>query len=359
VALTRRHFLFLAPAAAGIAAAARSAGGATSARDGALMQRVDALLRRMTLEEKAMQLAAVVPLSVLDAQGPIRGQMDKLLKNGIGHVSGLGLIGHKAPETLAKTVNAIQRYLVTETRLKIPAIFHNEALNGVVSPHFSAFPAPIGLAATWDPEAVQEMADILRRQMRSVGLLHALAPVMDVARDARWGRVTEAYGEDPYLVSAMSVAFTHGMQGKNLRDGVLVCAKHFLGYGVTEGGQNMATTAVGPRELYDVYARPFEAAIRLAGLAGVMASYSEFEGVPIHVSHEVLTRLLRGRMAFTGTVVSDYAGVFWAAGSGQRRRGRGARALGRHGRRASRRLRLRAGAGQGRQGRQGARIQAG
>jgi beta-glucosidase len=276
------------------------------------MQRADDLLREMTLEEKAMQLSCVMSLALLDRDGLMRGQADMLIKQGIGHVAGIGSLGHKPPETVAKSINAIQRYLLTETRLKIPAIFHNEALNGVVAPHFSAFPTPIGLAATWDPAAVQEMADIMRRQMRATGMLHALAPVMDVARDARWGRVTETYGEDPYLVSAMSVAFTRGMQGEDLRDGVLVCAKHFLGYSVTEGGQNMAATAVGPRELYDVYARPFEAAIRLAGLAGVMASYSEFEGVPIHVSRAVLTDMLRGRMGFTGTVVSDYNGVGWA-----------------------------------------------
>jgi beta-glucosidase len=276
------------------------------------MQRADELLRKMTLEEKAMQLSCVVPLALLDRGGLMRGQADTLIKQGIGHVAAIGAFGHKAPETIAKSVNAIQRYLVTETRLKIPAIFHNEALNGVVAPHFSAFPTPIGLAATWDPAGVQEMADIMRRQMRATGMLYALAPVMDVARDPRWGRVTETYGEDPHLVSAMSVAFTRGMQGKDLREGVLVCAKHFLGYAVTEGGQNMAAVAVGPRELYDVYARPFEAAIRLAGLAGVMASYSEFEGIPIHVSRAVLTDLLRGRMGFTGTVVSDYNGVGWA-----------------------------------------------
>jgi beta-xylosidase len=276
------------------------------------MQRADELLRQMTIEEKAMQLSCVVPLALLDRDGLMRGQADKLIKQGIGHVAGIGLLGHKAPETIAKSVNAVQRYLVTETRLKIPAIFHNEALNGVVAPHFSAFPTPIGLAATWNPAAVQEMADIMRRQMRATGMLHALAPVMDVARDARWGRVTETYGEDPYLVGAMSVAYTCGMQGKDLRDGILVCAKHFLGYAVTDAGQNMAATAVGPRELYDVYARPFEAAIRLAGLAGVMASYSEFESVPIHVSRAILTDLLRGRMGFTGTVVSDYNGVGWA-----------------------------------------------
>jgi beta-glucosidase len=276
------------------------------------MKRADELLRQMTIEEKAMQLSCAMPLALLDRNGLMRRQADTLIKQGIGHIAGLAMLGHKTPEQVAKAVNIIQRYLVTETRLKIPAIFHNEALNGVCAPHFSAFPTPIGLAATWDPAAVQEMADILRRQMRALGMLHALAPVMDVARDARWGRVTETYGEDPYLVSAMSVAYTRGMQGKDLREGVLVCAKHFVGYAVTDAGQNMAATAVGPRELYDVYARPFEAAIRLAGLAGVMASYSEFEGVPIHVSRAVLTDLLRGRMGFTGTVASDYNGVGWA-----------------------------------------------
>jgi hypothetical protein len=275
-------------------------GKATNPSSDIAMQRADELLRQMTIEEKAMQLSCIVPIAVLGADGPMRSQLDALLGQGIGHIAGPGLIGHKMPETLAKSVNAIQRYLVTETRLKIPALVHNEALNGVVSPGFTAFPTAIGLAATWDPAAVQEMADIMRRQMRAVGMLHALAPVMDVARDARWGRVTETYGEDPYLVSAMSVAFTRGMQGKDLRDGVLVCAKHFLGYAVTDAGQNMAATAVGPRELYDVYARPFEAAIRLAGLSGVMASYSEFEGMPIHVSRAVLRICCAGEWVSPG-----------------------------------------------------------
>ena len=266
----------------------------------------------MNLEEKAMQVSGVYPMPLLGTDGPIREQLDAQLRHGIGHICGLGTMGHKSPEAIAKAVNAIQRYLVTETRLGIPAIFHNEALSGVIAPQFTHFPTAIGLAATWDPAAVAEMASVLRRQMRSVGLLHALAPVMDVARDARWGRVHETFGEDPYLVSAMSVAFTHGLQGEDLREGVLACAKHFVGYAMTEGGQNMAASVIGGRELLDVYARPFEAAIRLAGLASVMASYSELDGVPVHVSHEVLTRLLRGRLGFTGTVVSDYVGVGWA-----------------------------------------------
>lgn len=161
------------------------------------MQRADELMRQMTVEEKVMQLSAVFPLILLSAEGPIKSQLDAHLKHGIGHVSALGLIGHKTPESLAKSVNDIQRYLVTETRLKIPAIFHNEAMSGVVAPHFTAFPTSIGLAAARDPAAVEAMADIIRRQMRAVGLLQALAPVMDVARDARWGRVSETYGEDP------------------------------------------------------------------------------------------------------------------------------------------------------------------
>jgi beta-xylosidase len=318
----RRNFLKLSGAAALIAATAGLAGGTPSSaqeqRTGATapsatpMQRAEDLLRQMTIEEKAMQVSGIYPMGLLGADGPIKSQLDAQVGHGIGHICGLGLLGHKTPEGIAKTVNAIQRYLVTETRLKIPAIFHNEALNGVVAPHYTHFPTAIGLAATWDPAAVEEMADLMRRQMRSVGLHQALSPVMDVSRDARWGRVHETYGEDPYLVSTMSVAFTRGMQGKDLREGVLATAKHFLGYAVTEAGQNMAATAVGPRELYEVYARPFEAAIRLAGLGSVMASYSEYEGVPIHISHEVLTKLLRGRMGFTGTVVSDYVGVGWA-----------------------------------------------
>jgi len=276
------------------------------------MKRADALLRQMTVEEKAMQLSAMFPMALIGTDGLLRDQLDAHLKHGIGQISALAGFGHKSPETVAKTANAIQRYLLTETRLKIPAIFHNEAANGVVSPHFSGFPTPLGLAATWNPSDVEEMADIMRRQLRSIGIQQALAPVMDVAREARWGRVHETFGEDPYLVSAFSVAFTRGMQGRDLHDGVIPSAKHFLGYAVTEGGQNMAATAIGARELYDVYARPFEAAIRLAGLTSVMASYAEFDGVPIHVSRAILTTLLRERMGFTGTVVSDYVGVGWA-----------------------------------------------
>lgn len=274
------------------------------------LQRADALLARMTLEEKAFQLTSAMGPSL--SAGPGGADPERLagrLGHGIGQVSGLAGFGAKPPADVARTVNGIQRFLVEKTRLGIPAIFHNEALNGVMAPGFTVFPTGIALAATWDPESVGRMAALIGRQMRAIGMRQALSPVLDVARDARWGRIHETYGEDPYLVSALGVAYVRGLQGED----VLATAKHFLGYAVTEGGQNMAATAVGARELYEVHARPFEVAIHLAGLGSVMNSYSEYDGVPIGASHVILTELLRERMGFTGTVVADYMTIEWLA----------------------------------------------
>ncbi|MEX5635403.1 glycoside hydrolase family 3 N-terminal domain-containing protein [Parafrankia sp. FMc2] len=260
----------------------------------------------MTVEEKAQQVTGAMPIGLLGVHGLVEPAAERLLGQGIGHLAALGMMGHKAPDQVAKAVNEIQRFLVTRTRLGIPAIFHVEALNGVVSPGFTSFPTAIGLAATWNPDGVEEMAAVLRRQVRAIGHPFVLSPVLDVARDARWGRVHETYGEDPYLVSAMGVAFVRGLQGDDPRAGAIATGKHFLGYGVSEAGQNMARTNLGPRELYEVYARPFEAAIRLAGLRAVMNSYSTVDGVPVGASREVLDGLLRERLGFAGTVVSDY-----------------------------------------------------
>jgi beta-glucosidase len=268
----------------------------------------------MTLAEKASQVSAVMVSELLSAEGLSQAALTDHLGLGIGHVSGLAMIA-RSPGSLAAAANAVQRFLVSQTRLGIPAMIHGEALNGVVAPGFTSFPTAIALAATWDADGVRDMADTIGRQLRVAGVRQALSPVMDIARDARWGRVHETYGEDVYLASAMSVAFTRGLQGtqglpgEELASGVLATGKHFLGYSMAEGGQNMAATHLGPRELYDVYATPFEAAIKLAGLASVMNSYSEADGVPVAASREILTGLLRGRMGFTGSVVSDYASV--------------------------------------------------
>ncbi|WP_019926606.1 beta-glucosidase [Nocardia sp. BMG111209] len=272
-------------------------------------QRADALLARMTLEEKTLQLTSVMGPSLFGPGGADADRLAARLGGGIGQVSGLASFGARPPAAVARAVNQVQRFLVAETRLGIPAIFHNEALNGVMAPGFTVFPTAIGLAAAWDPDAVERMAALTGRQLRAIGMRQALSPVLDVARDARWGRVHETYGEDPYLVTALGVAFVRGLQ----REGVLATGKHFLGYAVTEGGQNMAATAVGARELYEVHARPFEAAIHLAGLGSVMNSYSEYDGVPIGANRAILTELLRERMGFTGTVVADYMTVEWLA----------------------------------------------
>ena len=269
-------------------------------------ERATILAAQLTIEEKAQQLVGIMPFGLVGPQGIVPDAVDKALGGGIGQVSGIGMFGSQTAPQVAASVNALQRYLVEHTRAGIPAIFHNEALNGVVAPDFTSFPTAIALAATWNPDAVEEMAQIIREQMRTVGLTQALSPVLDVARDARWGRVHETYGEDPYLASAFGVAFIRGLQGEDLDSGVIATAKHFLGYAVTEAGQNMAGTAVTRRELREVYARPFEAAIRLANLASVMNSYSTIDGVPVAASPEILRDLLRGELGFTGTVVSDY-----------------------------------------------------
>lgn len=264
------------------------------------------LLAQMTLEEKVAQLHGTMPLPLLGAEGMSPERMKELIGQGIGHISMLSMMGGDNIVDLAEKANQIQKFLIENTRLGIPAIIHSEALNGFVAPQAVSFPTAIGLSSTWLPEVVKQMTDLIRQQMRAAGNHQALSPVLDIARDPRWGRVHETYGEDPYLCSAMGVAFVEGLQGADLSEGVIATGKHFLGYGLTEGGLNCAATHLGDRELYQVFARPFEAAIREAGLASIMNSYSEINGIPVGASPEILTDLLRERMGFQGAVVSDY-----------------------------------------------------
>jgi beta-xylosidase len=267
------------------------------------------LIARMTMREKVAQLTSLVPTVLFSADG-IRPEIAATkLGDGIGYIEPhMGGFPRTAAE-VARLNNAVQRYLVENTRLGIPAIMHVEALNGVNAPTFTSFPTAIGLAATWNPEAVGEMADLTRRQMRAVGLHHALSPLLDVARDARWGRVHETYGEDPYLVSAFGVSFVRNLQGPSLREGAIATGKHFLGYAMSEAGLNMATVPLGERELREVYARPFAAAITLAGLGSVMNSLSDWDGVPAAADPRIFRHLLRDELGFEGTVVSDWGSL--------------------------------------------------
>ncbi|MBE1878288.1 glycoside hydrolase family 3 C-terminal domain-containing protein [Myceligenerans sp. TRM 65318] len=264
----------------------------------------------MTVREKVAQLTGVLPQALGAPDQVTREKLDAALSEGIGHISGVGTAAGDAVG-IARFNNEIQAYLRNHTRLGIPAILHAEALNGVVAGGYTSFPTAIGLAATWDPEKVRLMADLIRRQMTASGVRQALAPVLDVARDARWGRIHETYGEDVLLASAFGVSYVRGLQGDDLRSGVIATAKHFLGYAMTEGGQNMAATHLGPRELFDVYAAPFGAAIRLANLQSVMNSYSEIDGQPVATAPAILDDLLRGRLGFPGTVVSDYRSLHY------------------------------------------------
>ena len=270
--------------------------------------RARALLARMSIEEKARQLTCIPPWALLNPGGPTNEQLGSELAEGIGHVAMWSMFQHLPLNEHARTVNTIQRYLVEQTPHGIPAIFHIEAVNGLVAPDHTVFPTGIALGATWNPSGVHQMASILSRQARSLGYAQALT-VMDVARDARWGRVHETYGEEPYLVSEFSLAYTRGMQDNTPEQTALATGKHFLGFAVTEGGQHMAATVPSSRELREVYARPFEGAIREAGLGSVMNSYSTIDGIPVGANAAILDGLLRGQLGFDGTVIADYGTI--------------------------------------------------
>jgi len=271
-------------------------------------ERVDDLLGRMTLEEKIAQLTGILPFDLLGPSGLNRQRMEQHLSDGLGQVAAGGLLTPD-PANLVTALSQIQRFLIEGTRLGIPAIVHHEALAGLVHQACIDFPTAIALAASWDPASVEAMNDVTRRQMRALGIHQACSPNLDIARDARWGRVQETYGEDPYLASAIGVAFVRGLQGEDRRAGVLATAKHFLGYGMADGGRNIGAVQLGDRELLEVQARPVGAAIAEADLESVMCAYSDVNGEPAASSRRLLTDMLRGVLRFRGMTVADYGAV--------------------------------------------------
>lgn len=279
-------------------------------------ERVTDLLSRMTLDEKVAQLQAVNwehthlddvthRFSLLEAR--------RLIPNGIGEVTRPG--DRRDAAGALEFADAVQHYLVEQTRLGIPAILHEEALHGFVAPSATSFPQAIALAATFDPALVEDVFTTAARQARARGVQHVLAPVLDVARDPRWGRIEETYGEDPFLVSRIGVAAVLGLQGHRPPDGpfdasrVLATAKHLTGHGQPEGGRNTAPGNYSMHVLREVFLPPFEAAVREAGIATIMASYNEVDGIPSHANPWLLRDLVRGEWGFSGMVVSDYFGV--------------------------------------------------
>ncbi|MFI7604435.1 glycoside hydrolase family 3 N-terminal domain-containing protein [Micromonospora sp. NPDC049366] len=274
-----------------------------------VQERVSDLLARMTREEKLAQLGSTWAFALLESGRFSAERARPVLRHGLGHVTRVaGATGLRATQ-VARAANAIQRFLVTETRLGIPAIVHEEVCSGVMAREATIFPQAIGVASTWAPGLNQQLADAVRAQMRAMGSHQGLSPVLDVVRDPRWGRTEETYGEDPHLVARMGVAFVRGLQGADLADGVLATAKHFVGYGASEGALNWAPAHLPPRLLREVYLHPFEAAVREGGLRSVMAGYHELDGIPCHANAELLSDILRRQWGFTGSVVSDYFAV--------------------------------------------------
>ncbi|NMA67085.1 MAG: beta-glucosidase [Clostridiaceae bacterium] len=271
-------------------------------------KRVEDLLSKMTLEEKAAQLCGNLPFSCVEKRSVNVEKLRELFPHGHGRFTQYSLTGLTDPEMIAQISNDIQRYFVEETRLGIPVVFQSENLCGYPGAGGTLFPAMINLGSTWEPELAHEMSRIIGRESRAVGITSAMSPVIDIARDPRWGRVYETYGEDPYLVTQMGIEYIKGMQGDK-KNGVACIAKHFLGYSETQGGLNCAAARINKRELYEMFATPFEAADKVAEVSAMMANYGEIDGIPVGANKEIARELLRDIMGFKGMLTSDGAAI--------------------------------------------------
>jgi beta-glucosidase len=276
----------------------------------------------MTLEEKAAQMVCVwndKATTLVDAAGAFAPEKAKAaFKDG----RGLGQVGRPSdaggppglgPRATAELTNAIQRFFLEKSRLGIPVIFHEECLHGHAAKDATSFCQPIGLAATFNPELVQTLYTMTALEARARGAHQALTPVVDVARDPRWGRVEETFGEDPYLVSRMGIAAVRGFQGDATFRGktrVIATLKHFAAHGAPESGLNCAPAEVSPHTLRDVILVPFRAAVTEGGALSVMPSYNEVDGIPSHANRWLLRDVLRKEWGFTGFTVSDYYAIW-------------------------------------------------
>jgi len=276
--------------------------------------RVKDLLKRMTIEEKVGQTLSIYAKkgNFQDDYGNYNEEKAiKLFLTGAGRIAEVGFVENSAKK-MAVLTNSIQKYYIEETRLGIPVIFHEECLHGQMVEDATSFPQPIALASSWNPELIKEVYSIVAEETRSRGGHHALTPVADVAREPRWGRVEETFGEDTYLVSKMTVAATIGFQGEkgnfDRKKNVIATLKHFVAHAQPEGGSNCAPVNVSERVLREVFFPPFKEAIEAGGMS-VMASYNEVDGMPSHKNSWLLRDVLRKEWGFEGFVVSDYYAI--------------------------------------------------
>jgi beta-glucosidase len=283
--------------------------------------RVRDLLQRMTLEEKVAQLQGYRTQDphAFDAEGNFVGGTDAAaLNNGAGAVwaGNPGAAGGDRfagnPHERIRRMNSVQKYMREKTRLGIPVFSFAEALHGYMAAGATSFPAAIALGGTWDQALVERVFTAAAQEASARGVRQVLAPVLDLARDPRWGRFEECYGEDPYLVSRMGMAAVFGLQGRSETidpQHVAVTLKHFAGHGQSEGGRNIAPLSFGDREFRSNPLYPFEMAVKVAHAHSLMASYNEWDGVPNHVNHKLLTEILRNEWGFDGYVMSDGGGI--------------------------------------------------
>jgi beta-xylosidase len=276
-------------------------------------ERVAALIGAMSLREKTAQLYGV--WVGVDPEGPGVAphqseldngiDLDELFSHGLGQLTRAFGTNPVDPAQGAAALARVQRTLVEANRFRIPALVHEECLAGFTTWKATAYPVPLSWGATFDPQLIGEMAGRIGASMRSVGVHQGLAPVLDVVRDLRWGRVEETIGEDPYLIGTVATAYVRGLESA----GVVATLKHFAGYSASRAGRNLAPVSMGPREFADVVLPPFEMAVAEGGVRSVMHSYAEVDGIPAAADERLLTTLLRDTWGFTGTVVADYFGI--------------------------------------------------
>lgn len=272
-------------------------------------RRTQTLLSQMTLDEKIAQVGSYWMWD-LQTNGVLDDALLAVkLKDGIGQITRVAGGSTLDPVCAAKASNQLQKFLLERTRLGIPAILHEECCAGAMMLGGTLFPQMLGLASTFQPELAEAMTTVIRKQLLAIGARQGLAPVLDVARDPRWGRTEETFGEDPTLVSHFGMAYIQGLQSEDLAQGVMATGKHFIGHSISQGGLNCAPAHVGMRELHDIYLAPFQAAIRDAKLASIMNAYPELDGEVVAASRRILTDLLRDHLGFDGVVVSDYEAI--------------------------------------------------
>jgi beta-glucosidase len=292
----------------------------------AIDARIDDLMVRMTTEEKIAQIVTIWndKTQMFDDENNL--DLEKTRKKiplGLGQFArpsdAIGPaspreIQHRDVRQTIELVNALQQYVTTETRLGIPILFHEEGLHGYQSVGSTSFPQAIALASSWDPKLIRDVNSVTAREIRARGAHLVLSPVVDVARDPRWGRIEETFGEDPYLVGEMGVAAVQGLQGDSnngyLADNkVFATLKHMTGHGQPESGTNIGPAQISERELRENFFPPFEQVVRRTGIKAVMASYNEIDGVPSHANRWLLHDVLRGEWQYDGAVVSDYYAI--------------------------------------------------